>query len=176
MKCLTKNLADGQTSLGYRSEQEMEKSACFVETKTKTLLAIPDDWEDCREHPFTLTGTALCKLKACLIDLEVSSPIKIVTTVEWGKRNTSGVMCQHMWEHLAETNKIKQIPEDLITSLHLDSFGFYFLILFWGLLCEKPIMSRSVRRVICLDSGLALRFWGSEEQNQDAVWGGGGGM
>lgn len=108
------------------------------------------------------------------MDLEVSSLIKIETTVEWcggGRKSASRLMCQHTWEHFAETNKTKQIPEDLHTTLHLDSFRFSFLILFWELLFEKPIMSRSNLRVIYLDSGLALRSWVSEEQSQEAVRG-----
>lgn len=44
-----------------------------------------------------LAGTRLSKLKACQIDLEVGSLIKIVTAIEWsGGKGASRVMFPHM--------------------------------------------------------------------------------
>lgn len=165
-------MAGVQLFLCDKSEQEMEKSAYFVGTKTKSLLTIPADWEYSAGNTPYFNRYNLEQIKGMSERFRSKFSCKN-SDYYWRSKKKKvpltlcALTCENAVQKLTKPTKAQTISLPLHTLVFL---GFIFQSYYEAYCCEKPVMCRNVLKVIYFDLGLTWRSWGSEAQTQEEVW------
>lgn len=131
----------------------MEKSAYFVD-EDRNAASCSSWLRTLQGTPFILTCPTWTKLKACPMDLEVSSCIKIVPTVEWsgGKKKVLLEWCVNTYENVLQKLTKPNTSQTI-------SFLLYTLVV-WGFIFQSCFMWEVYNEPRFRPSLKVLRFWG----------------